>query len=170
MSVEDPGRLRDLCVAEYPRLVGALRLVCDRDTELAEEFAQEAIARLRRDWHHVAEGRSPQAWLYRVGFNLANSHWRRIAVRRRLASRLVETSSVGDHADAAAERIDVRRALARLTDRERRVVVLRYFADLSVDETAQVLGASEQATRSLNHRALRKLRVAVSTDVTVAEG
>lgn len=161
--------LRDLCTAEYPRLVGALRLACDRDADLAEEFAQEAMTRLCRDWDRVGRGPSPRAWLYRVAFNLVNSHWRRLAVRRRVDRQLADAAGVADHAGSTADRIDVRRALAGLSGRERAVIVLRYFVDLPVDQTAHVLGLSDQAVRSLSHRAIKRLRTIMSDEIVAVE-
>lgn len=161
--------LRELCTTEYPRLVGALRLSCGHNGQVAEELAQEAMTRLCRDWDRVSGGPSPRAWLYRVAFNLASSHWRRLAVRRRVEARLHDDPAVTDHAGVAADRIDLWRALERLSSRERTVIVLRYFVDLPAWQTGQTLGVSEQAVRSLSHRAIRKLRAALSDEVVAAE-
>lgn len=166
---ETDVRLRELCAEEYPRLVGALRLSCGRDIFLAEELAQEALARLCRDWQSVQGGPSARAWLYRVAFNLARSYWRRHAVRRRVEARLRSDGIVTDHADAAADRGDVRHALAQLSQRERSVIVLRHFLELPVREAALALDSSEQAVRSLNHRALNKLRIALSDEPVTTE-
>ena len=54
--------------------------------------------------------------------------------------------------------IDLRTALDRLTDRQRLVVVLRYFADLRDEEIAEVLGVRPGTVRSLAHRAIAALR------------
>lgn len=161
--------LRELCAAEYPRLVGALRLSCGNDGHLAEDLAQEALARLCRDWQRVQRGTSPRAWLYRVAFNLAHSHWRRLAVRRRVESQIVVQGEAPDHADGVAARNDVRKALMALSVRERTVIVLRQFLEVPVAEAAVVLGVSEQAIRSLNHRALRRLRTVLS-DMPAGKG
>lgn len=166
---EHDSPLRELCHAEYPRLVGALRLACGQDAYLAEELAQEALTRLCRDWEQVSQGPSPRAWLYRVGLNLASSYWRRLAVRRRVEPRLVDTTQVVDHAGTTADRIDLQRALAQLSERERAAVVLRYFVDMPADQAAQVLGLSSQAVRNLSHRAIRKLRIIISTEILVGE-
>lgn len=168
MGEWDP-ELHRLCAAEYPRLVGALRLRCGRDAYLAEELAQEALARLCRDWNRVARGPSPRAWLYRVAFNLAGSHWRRLAMRQRVEPTLIDANAVLDPSRAAAERMDLRDALDRLSRRERTVIVLRYFVDLPVAQAAQALGMSEQAVRSLSHRAIMKLRTALSDDILPTE-
>lgn len=156
-----PGRLRDICYEEYPRLVGALRLACGGNAHLAEEYAQEALTRLCRDWQVVSIGPSPRAWLYKTGLNLVKSYWRRELVRRRVEPRLERDLAVPDHAEDAANRDIISRAMAELTHSERCVVVLRHFLQLSVSETAVVLSKSELAVRSLNHRAIGKLRIAL---------
>lgn len=161
---DEDERLRDFCSAEYPRLVGALRLSCGYDAGLAEEFAQEALARLCRDWARLSEDPRTRGWVYRVAFNLVRSHWRRQKVRRRVEARLVGEEAVTDHAGAVAIRDQVDRSLTRLSARERRVVVLRHFLDLPVNDTAIALGVSGQAVRSLDHRALRKLRLVLADE------
>ena len=168
MGAQD-SELQELCTAEYPRLVGALRLACGHDAALAEEFAQEALARLCRDWEQVVSGPSPRAWLYRVAFNLVNSYWRRMAVRRRVEPKLIDSMVVADHAGATADRMDVRQALARLSQRERCVLALRYFVDMPVDQAAHALGISDQAIRSLSHRAIKKLRTTMSDEIGTVE-
>lgn len=127
------------------------------------------MARLCRDWQRVRSGPSPRAWLYRVAFDLARSHWRRMAVRRRVEPRLIDDDDTTDHAGTVADRQAVLAALASLSERERTVIVLRHLLDLPVAETATTIGASEQAVRNLNHRALRKLRAALSDEPATVE-
>ena len=84
------------------------------------------------------------------------SSWR----RRRgevLNSELVDRPS---HVEHVERRLLVRRALAGLTPRQRAVVVLRYFEDLTERGTAQVLGVSVGTVKSQTHLALRRLREA----------
>ncbi|HEY7874361.1 MAG TPA: sigma factor, partial [Actinomycetota bacterium] len=85
----EPRALADLCEQEYPRLIGALSLYCG-DRALAEEFAQEALARLCLHWHKVARMQSPRAWVHRVGINVAHSHFRRVVAERKIRSRAGE--------------------------------------------------------------------------------
>lgn len=64
---------RGFCRAEYPRLVGSLRLACGGDGHVAEDIAQEALTRLYRNWTTVASGSAPRAWVYKVALNLLRS-------------------------------------------------------------------------------------------------
>lgn len=145
------------CEDQYPRLVGVLRLHV-RDDHLAEEFAQEAMARACRDWGTVSQVDSPAAWVFRVGFNLANSHFRRRAVYRRVNQRLEADGVDHDRTDAAEDTLLVRAALARLRPRARQALILRYYADLGVDEVARLMGCPASTVKTLTRRGLAQLR------------
>jgi RNA polymerase sigma factor (sigma-70 family) len=71
---------------------------------------------------------------------------------------LPEAAGAGDVAAAVADRDAVRRALARLSRQQRAVVVLRYAEDLSVEETARLVGCSEATVKVQSARALAMLR------------
>jgi len=77
----------EFCSAEYPRLVGAMSLYTG-DAALAEELAQEALARACRNWSSVKNMPAPGAWAHRVAVNLANTHFRRARLERRARSAL----------------------------------------------------------------------------------
>src|SRR5436190_23090799 len=82
--------LSEFYSAEYPRLVGVLTLYCG-DGELANDLAQETMARACRDWSKVSVLDSPEGWVYRVGMNLAHSWLRRsFTGRRAMASAQVQ--------------------------------------------------------------------------------
>lgn len=142
------------CEDVWPRLVAALAHYTG-DARLAEEFAQDALIRAGDRWARVGHMRSPAGWTFRVGANLAHSHFRRRAAERRALQRHgPPDESQPDPADALA----VQRALQDLPDRQRQAVVLRYYLDLSPDEAGEVLGVSGQAVRNLTHRAIATLR------------
>jgi RNA polymerase sigma-70 factor (sigma-E family) len=142
---------------EHPRLVGALALYCG-DLDVAEEIAQEALARACRDWSTVSTLRSPGAWTHRVAVNLATSHFRRRAAERRARARHGPSDDgVGREADAA-DVLAVRTAVAALPRRQRAAVVLRYYADLPVSEVAEALGCAEGTVKSLTAKAVAALR------------
>jgi RNA polymerase sigma factor (sigma-70 family) len=165
-SLGAPGDLVAFCHVEYPRLVGALSLYCG-DRDVAEELAQEALVRACERWQTVREMTSPGAWVYRVALNLAHSHYRRRAVMARVMGRLR-----GDpqHESDLTDSVCVRQAVAALPRRQRAVVTLRYFLDLSVDETATTLRTSSSAVRSLSHRAVAQLRMTLNEqDVILSE-
>lgn len=154
-TATDRAELVAFCRREHPRLVGALSLYCG-DPDVAAEVAQEALVRVVRDWPKVQQMRSPGAWVHRVGMNLASSWYRRRGAERRAVERAGAhlTDTAPDASDAAA----VRQAIAALPERQRRVIILRFFVGATVAEAAEALGATEQATAALTYRAVAQLR------------
>lgn len=145
------------CAKEFPRLVGALGLYVG-DEAVAEELAQEALLRVCRRWERVSQLESPGAWTWRVARNLAHSHLRRRQAERRARARLTVRERTFEAPRDTAEEQAVRRAVAALPERQRQVLVLRYFLDWSVEATAGQLGMSADAVRSLTKRAVAALR------------
>lgn len=143
-------------MAQYPRLVGALGLYTG-DVVLAEELAQEALARALTRWDRVQQAASPGAYVHRVAMNLANSHFRRRRAAARARARHGPVEAV--HRDPpAAEVLAVREAVGRLPRRQRQIVVLRYRSQLTFREIAEVLGITQGAVKAMHHRAAARLR------------
>ncbi len=146
-------------------LVGALSIrTGDRAT--AEDIAQEAIARAWADWENVGLMANPRGWVFRVGFNLASSHWRRLTIRRRAERREAATaeSTVPGPDLTTVDALTLDEALRSLSRRQQEVVILRHFVHMSVAETAEVLGISEGTVKTQTHRALASLRVELEVD------
>jgi len=150
---EDP-QLAEFCGSEWPRLVGSLGLYVG-DRQLAEDLAQEALIRVCANWRRVRDADSPSAWAHRVAFNLAKSHHRREATWRRLRPRAVAPVEVV-HSDSATA-LAIRDAVASLPEPQRQALVLRYFADLSVHDTALVMNCPENTVKTHTRRALERL-------------
>src|SRR5688500_2782768 len=87
--------LTHFCQTQYPRLVGTLALFCG-DRLVAEELAQEALARACAQWDRVSTMTAPAGWTHRVAINLANSRFRRLAAERRARERVEGRSSAAD--------------------------------------------------------------------------
>jgi RNA polymerase sigma factor (sigma-70 family) len=155
------------CRAEHLRLVGLLSLYC-RDRYVAEELAQDTIVRVIGDWSRVRRLDSPSAWAHRVAINLANSHLRRRLAERRALRRLSHRSVTEQHDPDTPTAVAVRAAVAGLPRRERAVVVLRFFADFSVREVADLLGMPEGTVKTLTARALAGMRATGLTDLQEA--
>ena len=145
------------CLDAHPRLVAALAHHCG-DVHLAEELAQEALIRAGDRWSKVGGMDSPLGWTYRVGANLAASSFRRRGAERRALERRSAGRTDRYTDPDGGDRVAVRDALAQLTDRQRQVVVMRYFLDLSVEQTGEVLGLRAGAVRMQSTRALVALR------------
>lgn len=147
--------LVEFCREQHPRLVGFLGLYCG-DRAVAEELAQETLARVWRKWPKVHHLDRPDAWAQRVAINLANSHFRRLLAERRARTRAGEDAPerLPDLADVLA----VRRAVAGLPRRQRAAVVLHYFLDLPLADVADRMGTSVAAVKSLLHRGVTRLR------------
>jgi RNA polymerase sigma-70 factor (sigma-E family) len=157
--------LAEFCRVEYRRLVGVLSLYCG-DPQVAEELAQDALVRVVSHWQRVRRFGSPSAWTYRVAINLANSYLRRRLAERRATRRLSARASTIQHAPDTPTAVAVRAAVAGLPKRERAVVVLRFFADLSVREVSELLGYPEGTVKTLTARALAALRTSNLNELT----
>jgi RNA polymerase sigma-70 factor (ECF subfamily) len=151
--------LSEFCRGEYARLVGSLSVYCG-DHHLAEDLAQETLARACTHWETVRELESPGGWAHRVAINLANSWFRSRTARRRIDERLhARRSDTIDEPDPdTASTVAVRRAIAALPEKQRRAVVLRYYADFSVKEVAELMGCPEGTVKRLTADAIRGLR------------
>lgn len=110
---EEERELAAFCASEHPRLVRTLALYTG-DAQMAEELAQEAVARLCRDWRKVRAARTPSAYAYRVAINVANSHFRHLRTRREKAPRIAADEPAMYHDPDQADAVAVRRAVRRL--------------------------------------------------------
>jgi RNA polymerase sigma-70 factor (sigma-E family) len=149
--------LAAFCQSEYPKLAGMLALYCG-DRDLAQDLAQETIVRVIQNWKKVSQHPAPSTWSHRVAINTANSWFRRAAARRRATQRLEGRSHSRHHDPDNASAMAVRSAIASLPDRQRTVVVLRYYADLPVGEVAQVMGCEQGTVWALTNQAITSLR------------
>jgi RNA polymerase sigma-70 factor, ECF subfamily len=152
----DEYEVRRFLAREYPRLVAGLTLVCG-SRAAAEDAVQEALARA---WERSERGlriESLPAWVATVSMNLARSGLRRRIAERRARARLAsrgEASTVPDLGWASVEdRVDLDRALSRLSRRQREAVVLRYYLGMPVLEIAEVMRVSEGTAKTLLFRA-----------------
>lgn len=124
------------------------------DRELAADLCQEALLRTYLAWRRLQPG-APVAYARKIVVNLTIDRW------RRREAPVAEASDRADHRDAHS-RVDdhdhALRMLEALPPQQRRVIVLRYYNDLSEAETAAALGISAGAVKSAASRGLATLR------------
>lgn len=167
---EAPEALIAFCEIEWPRLVRTLALITG-DVEVARELAQETLARVSRRWKRVERMDSPGAWANRVGVNLARSHLRRRRAEQRALDRVGNREDFrwsDDNVGRTAEALAVRAALAELSERHRTVLILRFWLDWSVRDTASALRCPEGTVKTLTRQAVEQLRATslVRTEVS----
>jgi RNA polymerase sigma-70 factor (sigma-E family) len=128
------------------------------DWALAEDLVQSALARSWPRWERIKRRDDPEVYVRRVMLNTWLS-WRRRRWRGEKASgSMPETAAGGDVATEVAVRMAVRSALTSLTDRQRAVLVLRVYEDLSEEQAARMLNCPVGTVKSAMSRALAKLR------------
>ncbi|MCR6489372.1 SigE family RNA polymerase sigma factor [Amycolatopsis sp. OK19-0408] len=130
-------------------------LLCG-DWHRADDLVQTAITRLYANWSRAARADNLDGYARRTLVNAflaeqRTSWWRRVDLR----GADQERPTPGPDVEAA---LDLRAALDRLPARQRATVVLRYFGDLPVAETAQALGCSEGTVKSQTAKAVETLR------------
>jgi DNA-directed RNA polymerase specialized sigma24 family protein len=138
--------------AEYPKVLSALTVVA-WDVGRAQDAVDEAFTRAYERWGRVGQMAGPAGWTYRTALNVLRRKGRRSAVERLLH---VGGWSGGESrpADWSSEVWELLRALPV---RERTAVALRYVADLSTAEIAEVMGIAPGTVGSTLHSARARL-------------
>ena len=145
----------DYVAARWPRLVRAAVLLGCSPTE-AEDVAQTALMRCLVNWRKVEQADDRDAYVHRVLINTFTSSRRRLWTRERATATMPETPGL-DHAVAVDAADAILRCLDRLTRDQRTAVVLRYYAHLSEQQMAEVLGVATGTVKSRLSRALKVL-------------
>jgi RNA polymerase sigma-70 factor (sigma-E family) len=144
----------EFVVQRSPALLRTAVLLCNGDRHAAEDLLQTALLRLARHWGRTSD---PEAYVRRILVNLAVDGTRNR--RRRLPeTRWPEGLEPAVH-DAAADPLP--EVVASLPPQQRATLVLRFWDDCSVAETARLLGCSEGTVKSNTSRALARLREAL---------
>jgi RNA polymerase sigma factor (sigma-70 family) len=139
----------EMCRRHYTEVVRVAFLVTG-DGQEALDVAQETFARAYERWGQVSTMENPVGWLMRVATNLSLSH-RRWSLRRAPPSAHEPATDVqGDPGVSAA--------LATLTPSQRAAVVLRFYLDLSIEDTARTLGKRPGTVRALTSQGVARLR------------
>ena len=146
-----------LFVAHHRRLVGLARLLVD-DQQSAEDAVQDAFTSLYRRWPWIRDKSSALQYLQSSVINAARSNLRR---RKTARTTMLDPAPPLPSAEAAAvaeeDRRELLAALAGLPQRQRQVLVLRYYLDQSEAEIASTLSISKGSVKQHASRALARL-------------
>lgn len=166
MPQEPPG-FRDYVAARQRALLRTARMLTG-DEQLAEDLVQTTLERVWPHWQRVAGDRDPDAYVRRVMVNTYSSWWRRKWRGEQSTSDLPEITTANDDFARADLTDALRRLLPTLPPRQRAVLVLRYYEDLTEAATADVLGCSVGTVKSQTSKALARLRLSNDPRVTEA--
>ncbi|MDX6357633.1 MAG: hypothetical protein QOH37_687 [Nocardioidaceae bacterium] len=152
----------DEFVAARSRALLRTAYLLTHDHALAEDLLQTALTKAWFAWGRIDGNAEP--YVRRILVNTYASWWRRKWHGEHPTDELPERSADG----ATGEPTDLWTAMARLPRRQRAVVVLRYFEDLTEAQTAEALGCSVGTVKSQTSKALAKLRI--DPALAVSEG
>ncbi|WP_416973361.1 SigE family RNA polymerase sigma factor [Streptomyces sp. 4F14] len=155
MRDELEEQFQEFVRSRWTRLVRTAYLLTG-DAHHAEDLTQTALAKAYRSWRRVSRADSPEAYVRRMLVTCNNDRFRKQRVRESLTAAPPDTVSCPEH--PVEERGALLAALAELPPRQRAVIVLRYWEDLSEAEVAEVLGCSQGTVKSQASKGLAKLR------------
>lgn len=158
MCVTSDLDFEEFYAATRPRLLRTTFAVT-RDEQRAEDAVQVAFINAYTSWRRVSRADDPVAYVRRIAINAALAQHRSPSWRRENPSACELTDEpVTDASEGAAQRLDLWHAIGTLPPRQRAVMVLRYYEDLSETQIAIVLGIRPGTVKSQAAAALATLR------------
>ena len=120
----------------------------------AEDLVQTTLFKAARAWHRITG--DPEPYVRRIMYNENVSRWRRRKVAEFPTSELPEPLAADPDPDSDTK-MELQRALRALTPRQRTMLVLRFFEDLTEQRTAALMGVSVSTVKSETRRALARM-------------
>lgn len=159
-----------IVVAHRPQIFRFL-LASTRDIDLAETLTQECFLKAHRNWAGFRGESSALTWLMRIAINVQKDHWRnrRLQFWRTTRTNSVDVDEAGEWLPStesspeqqllAREKVDkVWEVVARLSQRQRSVFLLRYVEEMDIAEIAGATGLSDGTVKAHLSRALSRVR------------
>jgi RNA polymerase sigma-70 factor (sigma-E family) len=168
VTTHSDDELRDFVAARGQALLRTAYLLTG-DRQLAEDLVQGALEKVYPRWGTIRVAAAAEAYVRRTMYRDQVSLWRRHRVPEVLALTLPEPRPAPADTDRVDDRLVLRTALLSLTPRQRTIIVLRYFEDLTEQQVADVLGIAVGTVKSQAHKALSRLRVTCSHLVPARE-
>lgn len=164
LSAADAG-VSELYAAHWHSLVRLAYLMV-HDITLAEDITQDALVAVHQRWGRLRDSHAALGYVRRTIVNRARSALRHQGVVDRHARRTGAEESVVSAEQSAMEHVEhdaMIEALQQLSDKQREVLILRYYSDLSEAEIADALGISRGAVKTHAHRGLAHLRTVLGS-------
>lgn len=155
MRASEEDAFRDYAVARMPSLLRTAFLLTG-DWHRAEDVVSAAVLKLYVSWRRASRVQHLDAYVQRILVRTWLDERRRPWRREHAAAMLPEAGAAA--VDDLDRRADLREVLAGLPSRQRAVLVLRFYEDLSVEQTAEALGCTPGAVKTLTNRALSAVR------------
>jgi RNA polymerase sigma-70 factor (sigma-E family) len=167
MRTSAEAEFKEYVAARSHALWHTAYLMCG-DAHQAEDVVQTALLKLYVAWNRVQNAANRDAYIRRVLVRCVIDEKRRGWRRERSVPEVPE--SVAPQGSDVGERDAVLQALAQLAPRQRATLVLRFWEDLSIDQTADLLGCSAGTVRSQTARGLATLRALLLDQQATASG
>ena len=138
-----------------------------KNRTLAEDLAHEVYVRVLRSYDKFAGNSSEKTWLFAIAKNVAIDHFRKQAVRQKHSLDFFDWETEQLHSTAPLpedvlqvndEFMQIQSALEHCTGDQKMVIIMRYFQELSIAETAQILDWTEAKVKTTQHRAIKFLK------------
>jgi RNA polymerase sigma-70 factor (sigma-E family) len=162
--VDEPASFDAFVRARLPALLRFAHAICG-DPHTAADLVQDALERTGLHWHRIDRNGDPEAYVRRAIVNGRTSRWRKLR-RESLVDLVPEHAPYVDH---PAHDDTLWQLLATLPRRQRAVLVLRYYEDMSEEQIAATLGCAPGTVKSQASKALAKLRAAFDADQDLKE-
>jgi len=158
MRADAEAEFRRFVAGRSPALLRTAYLLVGGDWALAEDLLQAALVKTYLAWGRIEDRGAVERYVRRTMATTATSWWRRRWTGEQPTAELPERTGRDEYAPVL-DRQSLWAALRRLPRRQRAVIVLRFFEDLSEAETAAMLGTTVGTVKSQTWRALARLRV-----------
>ncbi|MEU6319681.1 SigE family RNA polymerase sigma factor [Streptomyces sp. NPDC047009] len=148
----------EFAAARAGHLYRSACLLTGGDTHLAEDLVQETLGRVYLRWGRISRVDNPAGYAQTILTRTFLTHQRRHSSRKERATDVLPDVPVQDTPGDMPLRLTLLEALGRLPAKDRAVIVLRYWEDRSIEETAAAMNTSSAAVRTRCVRALARLR------------
>lgn len=152
---------------EYHHDVFQFLIYLVKNRHLSEDLMHEVYIRVFRAYDRFEGKSSEKTWLFSIAKNVAIDHFRKTAVRKKHSmeffdwetQQLVSTERIPEEVSMLNEdKILLYKTLDTCTGDQKMVIIMRFFQDLSIAETADILGWTEGKVKTTQHRAIKALR------------